>query len=97
MDLQMPGMDGYETCSAIRALGGAFRNLPIIALTANALPEDRRRSQEAGMDGHLEKPVRPELLNDTLHRPPTGGMRRSALRRSGGRCGRSTSCRVPIF
>lgn len=68
MDLQMPGMDGYETCSAIRALGGAFRNLPIIALTANALPEDRRRSQEAGMDGHLEKPVRPELLNDTLHR-----------------------------
>ncbi|SUB02438.1 Aerobic respiration control sensor protein ArcB [Pannonibacter phragmitetus] len=68
MDLQMPGMDGYETCGAIRALGGAFRHLPIIALTANALPEDRRRSQEAGMDGHLEKPVRPEVLNDMLQR-----------------------------
>lgn len=79
MDLQMPGMDGYETCSAIRALGGAFRHLPIIALTANALPEDRRRSQEAGMDGHLEKPVRPEILNDTLHRAAS---RRQAQERS---------------
>lgn len=68
MDLQMPGMDGYETCGAIRALGGAFRHLPVIALTANALPEDRRRSHEAGMDGHLEKPVRPELLNEALRR-----------------------------
>ncbi len=79
MDLQMPGMDGYETCGAIRALGGAFRHLPIIALTANALPEDRRRSQEAGMDGHLEKPVRPEILNDTLHRAAS---RRQAQERS---------------
>jgi signal transduction histidine kinase/DNA-binding response OmpR family regulator len=59
MDVQMPGMDGYEATAAIRAeeaLRGA--HTPILALTANALPEDRARCLASGMDEHLGKPVR---------------------------------------
>lgn len=57
MDLQMPGMDGFEATRRIRALGGRCAGLPIIALTANAMREDIERSLAAGMDGHLSKPI----------------------------------------
>ena len=64
MDVQMPGMDGYEATAAIRAeeaLRGA--HTPILALTANALPEDRARCLASGMDEHLSKPIRlPDLI-----------------------------------
>jgi signal transduction histidine kinase/DNA-binding response OmpR family regulator len=63
MDCQMPEMDGYEATTRIRKLGalGKVRNIPIIALTANAMSEDRQRAQEAGMNDYLPKPMR---IND---------------------------------
>ena len=54
MDIQMPVMDGYEAARLIRALDA---QVPIIALTANAFPEDIERAQAAGMNAHLSKPI----------------------------------------
>lgn len=65
MDLQMPEMDGFEATRRIRALGAKGR-MPIIALTANAMPEDVARARAAGMNGHLAKPIRPQELSETL-------------------------------
>ena len=71
MDLQMPVMNGFEATAAIRAAG---LTLPIVAMTANAMDEDRRRSLEAGMQAHLAKPIDVDALVATLtrltHRPP---------------------------
>ncbi len=58
MDIQMPIMDGYAATRAIRAMEDpALAGLPIIAMTANAFEEDRERAIEAGMNGHLAKPI----------------------------------------
>ncbi len=58
MDIQMPVMDGYAATRAIRALPDPLRaSLPIIAVSANAFSEDRKRSLECGMDAHLPKPL----------------------------------------
>lgn len=64
MDIQMPVMDGYQAARAIRALENPdLANIPIAALSANAFEEDRRMSQESGMNEHLAKPVNmPQLL-----------------------------------
>ena len=63
MDISMPGMDGVEATQAIRGGPGASRGSPIVALTAHALPEDRRRFAEAGMQDVIVKPLRrAELL-----------------------------------
>ncbi len=67
MDLQMPGIDGLETSRRIRGLPGGAATA-IVALTANAFDEDRRRCLEAGMDDFLTKPVLPELLFETVLR-----------------------------
>ena len=63
MDIQMPGMDGYE---ATRRLHQVHPQLPVLALTANALPEQRAQSAAAGMRGHITKPVELVELVSTL-------------------------------
>jgi CheY-like chemotaxis protein len=68
MDLHMPGMDGLEATRRIRAIEAeeATSRTPIIALTANASPEDRDACMAAGMDGFLVKPLNREQLATAL-------------------------------
>ena len=68
MDIQMPGCDGYAATRAIRAEGISSTELPVIALTANAYPEDIAAAREAGMQAHLSKPLVFAELARTLQR-----------------------------
>jgi signal transduction histidine kinase/DNA-binding NarL/FixJ family response regulator len=68
MDVQMPKMDGIMATREIRALGGAHTDLPIIALTANAMAGDRERYLAAGMNAYVSKPIDPDLLSLALRR-----------------------------
>jgi two-component system, sensor histidine kinase and response regulator len=69
MDMQMPVMDGLEATQKIRLneLGTAC-HIPIIAITANAFDDDRRKCFEAGMDGYVVKPVSPKAIGDEVTR-----------------------------
>ena len=67
MDMRMPEMDGLEATMAIRALDREdAKDVPIIALTANAFDEDVQKSLQAGLNAHLSKPVEPDVLFETL-------------------------------
>lgn len=67
MDMRMPEMDGLEATRAIRNLDRSdAKEIPIIALTANAFDEDVQRSLQAGLNAHLTKPIQPDILFDTL-------------------------------
>ncbi len=69
MDIQMPNMDGYKATRAIRSLSEKEKaRIPIIAMTANAFEEDRKKAFEMGMDGHIAKPIDPENVKKTLAR-----------------------------
>jgi CheY-like chemotaxis protein len=68
LDIQMPVMDGYETCRAIRASEEPWANIPIVALTANALPEVRDRCFNLGMNDFLTKPVTKDRLAATVQK-----------------------------
>ena len=69
MDVQMPGMDGYEATRTIRSGANPLgRTIPIIAMTANAFAEDVKKSLDAGMNAHLSKPVDLNALEQTLQR-----------------------------
>ena len=73
MDIQMPIMDGYEATQAIRTIQ-QHKELPIIAMTANAMVEDLERCKAAGMDDHVAKPIDPKRLYSVLEKwiKPTG-------------------------
>ncbi len=69
MDLQMPAMDGLQATGKIREIEGATgTHTPILAMTAHATAEDARRCLQAGMDGHLTKPIRTESLRKEIER-----------------------------
>jgi len=64
----MPELDGYEATAEIRLREGDGRHVPIIAMTANSMAEDRERCLAAGMDDYVSKPIRPQLLVEALRR-----------------------------
>ena len=66
MDCQMPGMDGLEATRRIRAGGEATRGIPIIALTAGVLAEERTACYQSGMDEFLAKPISVQELSAVL-------------------------------
>ena len=68
MDIQMPHMNGYQATQTIRSLRDPRRNIPIIAMTANAFDEDRQKALEVGMNEHLAKPIDLDALFKTLER-----------------------------
>ncbi|PSJ42103.1 ATP-binding protein [Allosphingosinicella deserti] len=66
MDIQMPRMDGITATRRIRELPGAASGTPILAMTANVLPAQIREFLDAGMDGHIGKPIRPVELHSAI-------------------------------
>ena len=69
MDVQMPNLNGYDATRQIRMLDdGAYSSIPIIAVTANAFEEDRQAAAEAGMNGHISKPIRIDELRKEILR-----------------------------
>jgi CheY-like chemotaxis protein len=68
MDCQMPKMDGYTATAQLRNQERPDQHIPIIAMTAGALAEDRQRCLAAGMDDYLTKPIDPDQLRAALHR-----------------------------
>ena len=67
MDLQLPGMDGHEALARLRADPDTQR-VPVVALTASAMPMDRERALSAGFDGFLEKPISVREFPDQVRR-----------------------------
>lgn len=66
MDIQMPCMDGYEATRKIRSLKNTRSEIPIVAMTANAFDEDKRAAMDAGMNGHVAKPIDMNVLLKTI-------------------------------
>jgi two-component system sensor histidine kinase BarA len=75
MDVQMPGMDGTETTARIRTLDNVNARLPVIALTAHALSEEREQLLGSGFDGYLTKPISQAMIARTLERHTGTGIR----------------------
>lgn len=73
MDIKMPRMDGVQATQAIRALEGPVGSVPIVALTANADPEDARRYLSIGMAAVVEKPIKPERLRMAMNAAMSAG------------------------
>ncbi len=66
MDVKMPVLDGYETTKAIRHSGKRWAQIPILAVTANALPEQLEKCKASGMDDYITKPIDDKLLLDKI-------------------------------
>ena len=68
MDIQMPKMDGYTATREIRTLNNPkCANIPIIAMTANAFEEDRKKAIKSGMNGHIVKPISSDVILENLN------------------------------
>ena len=72
LDLQLPGIDGHETLRRLRD-GVLADGVPVVAVTALAMAEDRDRARSAGFDGYLEKPISPRSLPEQVERFLNGG------------------------
>ena len=72
MDLQLPGIDGTEAMRRIRAHPGG-RELPVVAVTAFAMPADREQVSSAGFDGYIEKPISTRALPEIVRRHVRAG------------------------
>jgi two-component system, sensor histidine kinase and response regulator len=112
MDIEMPGMDGYEAAAAIRCReAGSGCHTPIVALTAHATAEERRRCILAGMDAHVAKPIDVNVLIRLLeesgraalptviacHGPPSPAERQARQRQRGSQCTeRAIDCAATI-
>lgn len=68
LDMNMPGLDGFQTFAQLRAMPGPVGQVPVIAMTADAMESQRRACLEAGLDGYVAKPVCPDRLAEELHR-----------------------------
>ncbi|CDD65546.1 signal transduction histidine kinase [Firmicutes bacterium CAG:882] len=67
MDIQMPNMNGYEVAKRIRAMADSAKaDIPIIAMTANAFEEDKKTAFQAGMNGHVTKPIEIDKMMQTI-------------------------------
>lgn len=72
IDIQMPKMNGYETTKAIRKLPNpTLAQIPIVAMTANAFEEDKKAASDAGMNGHIGKPIHVEKMQREMERALT--------------------------
>ena len=78
MDLQMPELDGYQATREIRS-DSRFAGFPIVAMTAHATIEERQKCLDAGMNGHVSKPIDPSSLFDTLERITANTVKRPAV------------------
>ncbi len=68
MDLQMPVLGGHETTQCIRSSRKAYANIPIIAMTANAMPEDERACYASGMNGYVSKPLNRDRVVEAIEK-----------------------------
>jgi len=73
MDVKMPVMDGYEATRRIRQMEGNWQNVPILGLTANAIPEQLAKCREAGMDDAITKPINSEELLEKIYQLTQNG------------------------
>jgi len=91
MDVHMPGMDGLAAARAIRALDGPMADTPILALSADVLPEQVARCRAAGMDGHVAKPIRRDELLAAVSRALSDPPQRDRTSHGGAAHGKSVS------
>jgi signal transduction histidine kinase/DNA-binding response OmpR family regulator len=68
MDIQMPVMDGYTATEKIRTYNKKYKDIPIIAMTANTIDGDRDKCLKAGMNDYISKPISPEIISDILRK-----------------------------